>query len=190
MAPPQSYLDTEMTGFSRYVNLTDTSSNRDGWHGDFSYFGANVYAYLLSCYGDSIDLVSVQFYESFSRAGKAIHHDGMTVSDYLIRYVCGLGLNNETLFVDFSKDPEVGFLGPQSVSLPLRKLVFGLGNGWTGGDDQRAIYMAPDQLELAWNVLADLDLSPRGFMFWSIMQEGVNGIYLARELDRIMHKRR
>jgi hypothetical protein len=44
-------------------------------------------------------------------------------------------------------------------------------------------------LELAWNVLADLDLSPRGFMFWSIMQEGVNGIYLARELDRIMHER-
>ena len=188
MAPPQSYLDIGSKRFSRYVNLTDTEQERHDWHGDFSYFGANVYAYILQCYGDYVDLVSIQFYESYSRAGKAVYHDGMSASDYLIRFVETLVVaNEETLYVDFSNDPDVGMLGHQNVSLPLQKLIFGLGNGWTGaaGDD-KALYIAPDQLEAAWTALRKRNLMPRGFMFWTINAEGTNGIYLAHELCRIL----
>jgi hypothetical protein len=66
LAAPQSYLDVHGTSrFSRYVTLTDQHRQ---WHGEFQYFGANVYAYLLAKSGHCIDLISVQLNESYSRA--------------------------------------------------------------------------------------------------------------------------
>lgn len=188
MAPPQSYLDTSNEKFSRYVNLTNTERE---WHDEFSYFGANVYAFLLQKYGQWVDLVSIQFYESYSRAAQAVYHDGMNASDYLTSFVKALVANEETMYVDFSDDPNVGMLG-QNVSLPLKKLVFGLGNGWTSvgihSDDEKALYIAPEQLEIAWRILQNDNILPRGFMFWTINLEGLNGIYLARDLNRILKK--
>lgn len=160
---------------------------RDGWHDDFPYFGSNVYAYLLYRYGDFVDLVAIQFYESFSRAGKAVYHDGLSPSDYLIQFVQSLHNSNETMYVDFSGDPELGWVGPQNVSLPLSKLVLGLGNGWTiDVADHKALYVPSDQLRVAWLTLFVVNMLPRGFMFWTIMLEGVNGVYLARDLQRIV----
>jgi len=84
MAPPQSYLDLSSSKFSRYVNLTDDERQ---WHSEFSYFGANVYAYVLHKYGHWVDFVSLQFYESYSKAAQAVYYDGIAPSNYLQRYV-------------------------------------------------------------------------------------------------------
>lgn len=184
MAPAQSYLDIDSATFSRFVNLTDPKQRE--WHADFSYFGANVYAYILHRYGDYVDLVSIQYYESYSRAAQAIYHDGVNASDYLIRFVKALVANHETVRVDFSSDPDVGLL-ISDVPLPLHKLVFGLGNGWTSGaGDDKAVFVAPDQVEAAWNALRADKVLPRGLMFWTINAEGENDIYLARDFRRIL----
>jgi chitinase len=81
MAPPQPYLDVHGTGrFRRYVNLTDPHRQ---WHSEFQYFGTNVYAYLLAKYDQCIDLISVQLYESYSRAAQAVRSQGIEAGKYL-----------------------------------------------------------------------------------------------------------
>ena len=97
MAPPQSYLLDMVTGdedaddddenvhpFSQYVNLTDPTRP---WHSHFSYYGAKVYTYLMARYGDYIDFVLVQFYESYSRAADAMFRNHQTPPAYLKRFL-------------------------------------------------------------------------------------------------------
>lgn len=186
MAPPQSYLDIDSTKFSRFVNLTDPQRE---WHSDFHYFGANVYAYILQKYASSIDLVHIQFYESYSKAGLAVYHDLIAPSEYLVCFVEALVLNQETMIVDFSEDPDSSVNALQrNVSLPLEKLVIGLGNGWTSvdGGDEKALYVSPEQLEILWKRLSRRRSLVRGFMFWTIDEEGRGGICLAKELRKIL----
>jgi beta-glucosidase len=163
------------------VNLTDHERQ---WHNEFSYFGANVYAYVLHKYGHWVDFVSVQFYESYSKAAQAVYHNKIAPSVYLQRYVESLSANHETFYVDFSQDPSVGMEG-QNVSLPLSKLVLGLANGWGGQtSDYKAIYISPVEAGIAWKALGKQ--IPRGFMFWTIDLEGMNDIYLAHDLNKIL----
>ena len=183
MAPPESYRDIGSSKFSRYVNLTD--SERE-WHSSFHYFGQNAYAYILQKYGDFIDFVSVQFYESYSRAGMAVHHDGISPSEYLVCYVEKLSLAGDSLDVDFSTDSSVE-IRSRNVPLPREKLVFGLANGWAAATEQdKTLYIAPEELEFAWTHLSRQNLLPRGFMFWTIDEEGNRGVFLARELRKIL----
>lgn len=184
MAPPESYLDISSSKFSRYVNLTEPAR---GWHSDFHYFGENVYAYLLQKYGSYIDFVSVQFYESYSKASLAVHHNGMSPAEYLIGFVERLRLNGETMYVDFSSDPDasVRTLDP-IVSFPLNKLVFGLANGWASPGDEKALYIQPKELGFTWKRLSAQNSLPRGFMFWTINEEGNRGVFLAKELYHIV----
>ena len=188
MAPPESYLDIGSSKFSRYVNLTDAERE---WHSSFHYFGQNVYAYILQKYGDSIDFVSVQFYESYSRASMAVHHSGMSPAEYLVGYMEKLFLNDDMVDVDFSTDQDdsVNILSHR-VSLPRKKLVFGLANGWASsfsseGQD-KTLYISAEQLEFAWTRLSRQGLLPRGFMFWTIDEEGNRGIFLASDLRKIL----
>jgi hypothetical protein len=234
MAPPQSYLDihaqqqqqqqqqqndndnnnNKMLNFSRYVNLTDTSKDRDGWHTDFHYFGCNVYSYLLSKYGQYIDFISIQFYESYSRAGLNIYHKQINPSEYLISYIKDLNLqilssskndNNNSnkkeaaevsFFVDFDQDPLLNYSSRQ-VTFPLTKLVFGFANGWGVSDNDKVVYFDPVQIDIAYKSLLssdnmdmdmdmDIDLTPRGFMFWVIDEEGKNDVNFARGLNEIL----
>jgi len=191
MAPPQSYLDIQTNGFSRYVNLTDTSKVRDGWHNDFHYFGLNVFSYLLSKYGKYIDFVSIQFYESYSRAGLDIYHKQMNPEEYLTSYVKDLVLNKkESFLVEFEQDPLLNYPSHQ-VSFPLSKLVFGFSNGWAAvSSNDKVVYMNPAQIEAAYKSLLDINLAPRGFMFWVIDEEGKNGVNFARSLNDILRIRR
>jgi len=184
MAPPESYLDITSSKFSRYVNLTD--SERD-WHADFHYFGANVYAYLLQKYGSYIDFVSVQFYESYSKAALAVHHEGLSPAVYLVTFVERLLLNKETMEVDFSSDPEssVKALSP-TVPFPLEKLVLGLANGWSSPDNEKTLYIPAEELEFAWTRLFRQRALVRGFMFWTINEEGNRDVFLAKDLKRIL----
>jgi len=186
MAPPESYLDITSSKFSRFVNLTD--SERE-WHTEFQYFGENVYAYILQKYGAYVDFVSIQFYESFSKAAMAVNHDDMSPAEYLVCYVERLVLSHKTLDVDFSTDPEPSVNNlHRNVSFPLGKLVFGLANGWAYSEkgNEKTLYISPEQLDFAWTRLSRQRSLPRGFMFWTIDEEGNRGIFLAKDLRKIL----
>ena len=168
MAPAQSYLDIESRRFSRYLNLTDeTRTKSDDWHSDFQYFGANCYAYLLSKYADAIDFVSIQFYESYSKAGLSCYGRGMPKDVYLEKYVQELQRMNDEdggMFVDFNNDPSLEYAS-RNVKVPISKLVFGFANGW-GIPGDKVCYFEPSEIETSYNRLADQNITPRGFMFW------------------------
>lgn len=188
MAPPQSYMNFDGQHFSRYVNLT--VPNRP-WHSEFHYFGANVYSYLLAKWGDFIDFVSMQLYESYSLAAMAVYHDNMPPEDYLVSYVQDLVVERQSKFyVDFSQDKAVNMKG-QLVELPLSKLVIGLSNGWAADPENiKHIYISPAQCQAAYERLKsseDGNLTPRGFMFWTIEEEGTRDVYLARDLHKFLH---
>ncbi|KAL9181888.1 hypothetical protein ACHAXT_012231 [Thalassiosira profunda] len=187
LAPPQSYLNLRSSNFSRYVNLTDP--NR-GWHGDFSYFGANVYGYLLAKYGDCIDLVSIQLYESFSDAALSIHHDGTAASEYLFSLVQNLARNNASVHIDFSQDANSG-LAERWVDLPLSKLVIGLANGWAmRNPGEKTLFIAEADCKTAYLRLKCSehgDITPRGFMVWTLNERGSEGVYLARDIGNFLH---
>lgn len=75
-------------------------------------------------------------------------------------------------------------LGPQLVSVPLSKLVIGLANGWAMGSE-RALYLSPVDCRVAYEKLLKPAV-PRGFMFWTINNEGNNGMYLAKGLNQFL----
>jgi hypothetical protein len=231
IAPPQSYLDMVTDNddnakighrFSRYVNLTDPMRP---WHAHFSYYGANVYAYLLVKYGDYIDFISIQFYESYSRAADAVFRNGQTPAAYLNHYLTLLSQQNDSFHVDFGNDhPDLTLndddtnignskredttaivaraagMSPTRVSVPRSKLVLGLANGWALNPDLKdtgkVFFLRPDEeLRQLWKSLEEEEaqednmhrlLLPRGFMFWTINEEGQNHVSLASSLADII----
>jgi beta-glucosidase len=196
MAPPQSYLNFADPNFGRYVNAT-----RDrGWHDDFGYFGNNVYAYLLDRYGPYIDLVSIQLYESYSDAAMSIHRDGTSPDDYLHSLVRNVAVAENMSFpVDFGRDPALaGSMGSsRRVRMDLDKLVIGLANGWAfDSPDNRTLFVSAEDCRSAYLRLKDNpeegygDITPRGFMFWTIDERGRNGVYLARGIGEFLHTTR
>jgi chitinase len=186
MAPAQSYLDPETSRFSRHVNCTDPYRP---WHSEFHYFGPNAYAYLLANYGESIDLIAIQFYESFSRAAMAVEHYGIPPESYLEHYVQTLAQNDFRFYVDFEQDKSIN-LKSQTVSLPLSKLVWGFANGWANGG--KHVFFEPSKIQLAYSRLQMASqpplgsLTPRGFMFWVIGEEGTRGVHFAKGLNDIL----
>lgn len=176
MAPPQSYFDSGSSRFSRYVNLTD--STRVWKHTDFSYYGANVYAYVYAKWDDAIDFVSIQLYESYSRAMYESRYNG--VSDYMLSF-----MNITEWEVKFSEDQSVN-LPDQFIVIPPHKLVIGLANGWA--DDQKSLFITPQELESAYRQLEEYS-KPRGIMFWTIDLEGNYGINMAEGLNQFLHIR-
>jgi chitinase len=182
MAPAQSYLDLDNTNFSRLVNMSEPSR---GWHPEFSYYGENVYAYLLAKYGSYIDLISMQLYESYSRAAQAVVVDEMSAAEYIVHYMQQLSHQAESMLVQFSQDDSTQLVD-QQVSLPRSKLVIGLANGWALSNHEKHFFAPLNDLEKAWNELQESQLSMRGFMFWTIDEEGSNNVNLSKGLSRIM----
>ena len=183
MAPPQSYLDFGHSWFSRRVNFTDPTRE---WHNDFSYFGRNVYAYLLAIDPASIDFVSIQFYESYSRAAESVYHFGKTPADYLVEYVQTIASNHEKFFVDFSSDLELG-LSSRDVELPVEKLVLGFANDWASPD--KNFVVTQQDLASAWDRLCEVDITPRGVMFWTIEEEDRSTPSFASILKGVVDRR-
>eukprot|EP00804_Cyclotella_cryptica_P024447 CCRYP_019268-RA/>CCRYP_019268-RA protein AED:0.00 eAED:0.00 QI:246/1/1/1/0.5/0.33/3/786/430 len=187
-APPQSYLNTRTQNFSRYVNLTSPTRT---WHPKFHYFGSNVYAYFLARFGENVDLVSIQFYESYSDAAMAVFHDKMSPGDYIFDFMQELASQHFQFYVDFSQDTLLDEMTGQYVSLPLDKIVIGLANGWAleKRNRNKVLYISPEQCKNAYDKLkvsSDGDLTPRGFMFWTIEERGKNGVYLAKGLSHFL----
>ncbi len=181
MAPPESYLDITTSRFSRFVNLTYPE---DAWHQDFQYHGWNVYAYVLAKYGDSIDFIFMQFYESYSHAFYQTEVMGISQSDFLVQYIKQLADNEFGYTVNFEDDPSVS-LKNQFVEMPLSKIVFGFANGWAV-NSEKAILFSSSQVKSAYDHLDDMKLAPRGFGYWVVEEEEKNGIYLTKELSAIL----
>eukprot|EP00536_Pseudo-nitzschia_multiseries_P015218 jgi/Psemu1/217224/e_gw1.841.28.1 len=173
--------------------ISELAKRDGGWHADFHYFGRNVYAYWLSKYGEWIDFVSVQFYESYSRAGLEVIHNGVAPDAYLNDYVRDLVVRREeSIFVDFGQDPSLGYPSKR-VPFPRSKLVLGFANGWgasSNEEDDKVCYFDPQSIGAAYEALAESDLAPRGFMFWVIDEEGTRDIHFARALNDILKIRR
>lgn len=182
MAPPESYLDTTRSEFSRSVKLTYP----EPWHQDFTYHGANVYAYILAKWGHSIDFIFMQFYESYSHAAYQINELGILPSAFLVNYVVNLVKNGESYLVKFEDDLNIN-LKNQYVKLPLNKLVLGFANGWADGE--KAIFVCPNEMEVAYEELSKAHHTPRGMGYWVIEEEGKNNIFLTKGLNKILKTR-
>jgi chitinase len=174
LAPPQSYLDFESSQFNRFVNLTRPTLNAD-----FEYYGANVYAYVMAQYGQYVDIVMIQLYESYSRAHFAVTQLGQSRAEYLRELVQSHVEHNESWFMHFEDDPTVG-LPNQLVTVPLEKLVVGFANGWAWNNPDRVLFVSPHDIPQA--VVHKL----RGFMIWTLNLEGLYGLYLTKGLAQVL----
>jgi len=183
MAPPESYLDITSDKFSRRVNLTYP----EPWHDEFQYHGWNVYAYVLAKWNTSIDLIFLQFYESFSHAAYQTSQLGQSRHAFLIEYCNTLVRNKESMYVKFEDDPSVE-LPNQSIPFPLSKLVFGFANGWALNDDigEKTIFFPATSIRKAYRELATAGKEPRGVGFWVVEEEGSHGVHYAKELKSIL----
>ncbi len=180
-------MDITNVKFSRYVNLTYPEL----WHQEFQYHGHNVYAYILAKWNDFIDLVFVQFYESYSHAAYKVSVLGMDPSEFLVGYVHQLVSQGEGLNIRFESDPSTE-LNNQLVSLPLEKLVMGFANGWAARtrnnyyDEVKHVFFDKDAVQSAYLELKNMQMTPRGFGFWVVEEEGKNDVYYAKYLGEIL----
>ena len=184
MAPAESYLDINTNRFSRFVNLTYPD---DDWHEEFTYHGANVYAYILAKWGAYIDFICIQFYEGYSHADYQISQLNVPPATYIYDYVSRLRQNGEGYTVNFEDDPDVD-LTNQFIDIPMDKLVIGLANGWAVGSD-KFIFIDTKDVHDAYNSLVEEggNICPfRGFMYWVIDEEGTNDVDFASALNKIV----
>jgi len=168
MAPMESYLDPSTSDFNR--SLLQRYPEWNQLAPDFAYHGRNTLAYLLAKHGEwwsverrldagagtyvkkkkrTFDIISIQFYETFSHANYAIVHESVDASVYFAQVVNRL---TKGWVVDFSTDddPGVSRLGMQTVRVHAKQLVLGVANAWAGvGDPVKALYLTPFQLRFA-----------------------------------------
>merc|ERR1712096_53004 len=164
MVPPQSYLDCATSGFDRAGKVTHS----DPWKPSFTYHGLNTYAPLIAKYGDSYDLVMVQIYEGWSRAGYEVLKKSIDPTTYI-----------SNLAKCYTDGWEVDFAGAlgikpsrQLIKVPARKLVIGLANGWAAPPSALAAKMLYVDGDAAGKAFAQLDAKGfRGFAYWDIADD-------------------
>jgi len=195
MAPAESYLDPTHHTFDRSL-----LHNYPEWEPivpNFNYHGRNTYAYLLDKYGyyteetdaavdysllnavdtsvraasekklRTFDFVTIQLYEGYSHAEYNTTQLGQSSADYVTHWVRKVLAGWE---IDYSADTELKYPYVNKLTLDRTELVVGCANGWAG--DGKFFLLFPDQAEKAYEALAKLDLAPRGFAFWDILDEG------------------
>jgi hypothetical protein len=194
MAPAESYLDVTTGLFDR--SLTHNYPEWETLQPNFHYHGRNVYGYLLSSYGQTVtdisfgetiptfDFVSIQLYESYTHAVYNVSILGTSSSDYLIQYI-------PLLYGGW--DVNLSNSSVSHLSIPPTQLVIGLANGWADGT--KSLLVWPEEAGVAYQHLEQLNLQPRGFMFWDIADEGrvVAGtnreMWMASGLNEFLHVR-
>jgi chitinase len=170
MVPPQSYLECGVPRFDPEGSV----EHADEWAESFAYHGQNTYAPLLAKYAHGYDLVIIQLYEGFSRAGHAILDQHVEPTTYLTELArnCSAGWE-----VDFE-----GAYGLQkhTISVPASKLVIGLANGWAtqieGGS--KFLYIDGEAAGKAFTELGGTS-GLRGFGYWCVpVQAGKCSVHL------------
>ena len=176
MAPAESYLDPFTHSFDRSLLHTYPECRVTP---PFTYHGLNVYAYLLSKYGktavneqavDTFDFVTVQLYEGYSHANYHIELQKESPVKYLVAFVERI---SKGWRVDFSDDRELNYES-SFVSVPPERLVIGLANGWAG--DGKFLLIFPEEIGEAYHAMMKSGITPRGFAFWNILDEGKESI--------------
>lgn len=95
-------------------------------------------------------------------------------------------------FLEFARDPTAG-VPSQAVRVPPSQLVIGLANGWAGG--AKTILMMPADVGAAYASLQARGLAPRGFVFWTITEEGdvphgqAEPLFMAAGINAFLHTR-
>lgn len=190
MAPAESYLDPQLSpAFDRSLR-----HEYDEWKSvlkePFRYHGRNVYAYLLARY-DVFDFITVQLYEGYSHAEYAVSQLQLNPVEVLSNFVRRI---TSPWYIDFSSDPALHFEQTVDVSIRPERLVIGLANGWAG--DGKFLLIYPAQVAAAYRQLQAERLTPRGFAFWNILDEGkaspqrpAEPVFLAHGLNTFMHIR-
>ena len=176
LVPPQSYLDVESPHYDR--NLNHAYPN---FHPEFKYHGANVYALWVAKYGitkmsplgssavedvATFDIIDVQLYEGFSRAGAAIM-GGMDPATYIVNWARAI---QKGWMVNFANDPTAG-LNNTIVRVPASQLVVGFSHGAMRAPHEKSIFIPPAAVAKAWAVLA-VEERPKGVMFWNMDNDG------------------
>lgn len=118
----------------------------------------------------------------------SIYHDKVLPGDYLKTFVNSYNENKGQWYVDFEQD-ETLQSSSRNVELPLSKLVIGLANGWAIDEGEKVIFFSPEQIRIAYHQLHVSGVTPRGFMFWVIGEEGNHGVEYAHELASILEHR-
>ena len=175
LAPAQSYLDP-LGGPEFSLSLKNAPVS--GWQPGFKYHGRNTYAYLLAkCGSFTFDFISIQIYEGWSAANHKLSIEGIEPAAYIQALVKAAVEGWE---VDFG--PDSG-LDPQLVSIDSAQLIIGLGNGWCSkpGPDTKFVLLWPEQVAQAWHALGE-ESRHRGFMFWTIGEEGATPAGTERKL--------
>ena len=126
----------------------------------------------------------MQLYEGYSHALYNISVAKQDPVDYFQRYVAML-THGWTI-----TDSE----GAYHMDLPLSRLVLGLGNGWAYNSG-KFLFLESETIQSIYKGLSDAGLSPRGWMFWDILDEGmpagVEGkpFYMTKTLNQVMNIR-
>jgi len=188
LVPAQSYFDPSTDGF----NLSLLNMYPD-WHPDFAYHGLNCYAYLVAAsppgtYG----LVTVQLYESWSRADQLLLQVGEAAADILAA-TWAAATPAGGFEVDFGDASATGLRvgGRLPVVVPPSALIVGLSRGDAGG---KSAFFWPADCGAAYEATLPPG-RPRGFGFWNIASEGgtVNGtnatLAFAPTLNEFLHVR-
>eukprot|EP00593_Proboscia_inermis_P017080 CAMPEP_0171304504 /NCGR_PEP_ID=MMETSP0816-20121228/14231_1 /TAXON_ID=420281 /ORGANISM="Proboscia inermis, Strain CCAP1064/1" /LENGTH=313 /DNA_ID=CAMNT_0011784619 /DNA_START=58 /DNA_END=999 /DNA_ORIENTATION=+ len=191
MAPAESYLDSMATDvddsqlFSLDLNILPSAwmrSERDRSiinSSGFSHAGRQCYAYVLKKAGiDTFDWVAIQLYEGFSRylhETTRIQPESLDSTEAIFRradaFYRGYDVNNMPSY------------GKVNIKIPPHKLVIGVANGWADG--VKFAKISSDDVAQAQRLLLE-KYGPkglfRGAMFWTIEEEGNDGIFMASSL--------
>lgn len=181
MVPPQSYFDCRQPNFDLSLRHPATST------ASFHYHGWNTYAALYAKCPQCFDLVMVQLYEGWSRAGFDLFWDGDesnigvdgwprngtedAMVDVLLQNMRCLV---EGFDVDFG-----GFmgLGQERVALPADKVVIGLGQSWTARNF-KSPWFTGSAAGAAWcRGLLGSTARARGFAYWAMSYDTPDSSY-------------
>jgi hypothetical protein len=167
LVPAETYLTPETSNFDLSLQHSLPAYS---W---FTYHGHNAYAYVVDKYGvDTFDWIMIQFYEKYSNAFYNINDLKTPASVYLTsivtEYINGFTIN----FPD----------GPRQVVIPKEKLVLGIANGWATNSNG-FLRIPISELEKLWSAV-----SFKGFGWWAISSEGIDGYSLANTLSNIMKR--
>eukprot|EP00929_Paragymnodinium_shiwhaense_P038651 TRINITY_DN20402_c0_g1_i1.p1 TRINITY_DN20402_c0_g1~~TRINITY_DN20402_c0_g1_i1.p1 ORF type:complete len:367 (+),score=8.59 TRINITY_DN20402_c0_g1_i1:66-1166(+) len=167
LVPAQSYLDVTSSEF----NLSLRNSYPD-YHPEFHYHGMNCYAYFLAAApADTFDIVTIQLYETWSRASQALH-SGVDPSAYLQTWWAAV---SSGWTVDFGNNPDLRIRGKYTVRVDSSQLVAGLSFGNEVGS---SVVFLPDVAGRAYLATPQHN-RPRGFGFWNIAEDyGYGPIWL------------
>jgi len=123
--------------------------------------------------------------EGWSSANWQISENGTMPAQYLEMFVESVLTGWE---VDFQDDPTTG-LPRSAIDIGRTQLVVGLANGWAAPPpDSKFLLIWPEDIGTAYRALQSRGAEPRGFMFWTIEEEGAvvpgtdRALWFTREL--------